>query len=385
MPKNSTQIIANTSLLNFPELTNAKIEKGGGGTYNSQFNVDVIDNNDFVEISVVTPAFNESENLSFFVESVSVELDKVTDSWEVIFVDDGSSDNSLEVLRDLCAKDDRIKVICLARNFGNQAAASAGLKFSRGRAVIVMDSDMQHPPELISKMVQHWRDGYHCVYTIRDYGDETGKLKRYTSSLFSRVMNYFSKLSMPDGLSDFRLLDRKVVDYVNMMEENSRFLRAMIFWLGFKQINIPFTANPRLAGKTKFSLTKLFKLSLDSLTSFSVMPLRWITYTGTFVALCSIFYAGYILFEVMMSGVITPGFPTLIVAILFLGGVQIMSIGIVGEYVGRIYMETKRRPLFVIQEKYGFDHKHNENYSEENDNNNNEYEYDYDGNQIKIA
>jgi glycosyltransferase involved in cell wall biosynthesis len=371
MTKNSTQITTNTLSLNFSKLTDVRREKWGGDTNNSQFNVALIDNNDFVEISVVAPAFNEVENVLIFAETVSAELDKVADSWEIIFVDDGSSDNSLEVLRDLCAKDDRIKLIRFARNFGNQAAASAGLKFSRGNAVIVMDSDMQHPPELIAKMIQLWRDGYHCVYTIRNYGDETGKLKRYTSSLFSKVMNYFSELSMPEGLSDFRLLDRKVVDYINVMSENSRFLRAMIFWLGFKQINIPFTAKPRLAGKTKFSLTKLFKLSLDSLTSFSVTPLRWITYTGTLVASGSIFYAGYILFEVMMSGIITPGFPTLIVAILFLGGVQIMSIGIVGEYVGRIYMETKRRPLFVIQEKYGFDCEHKENHSEKMLNQNN--------------
>jgi dolichol-phosphate mannosyltransferase len=322
---------------------------------NLQFNVTEIDRNDSVEISVVAPAFNEAENICVFAEAVSAELSGITDSWEIIFVDDGSSDNSLEVLHELRSRDVRIKVISFSRNFGNQAAASAGLKFSRGNAVIVMDSDMQHPHELIPDMVRLWREGYHNVYTIRNYGNETGQLKRRTSSLFSKIMNYFSNLSLPEGLSDFRLLDRKIVDYVNAMGESSRFLRAMIFWLGFKQIGIQFTAKPRLAGKTKFSLPKLFKLSLDSLTSFSVSPLRWITYFGLLVAVGSIFYACYVFYEVFTSGVITPGWPTLIVTVLFLGGIQIMSIGVVGEYIGRIYTETKRRPLFVIQEKYGFD------------------------------
>jgi glycosyltransferase involved in cell wall biosynthesis len=314
-----------------------------------------IDKNDSVEISVVAPAFNEAENVSVFTEAVSAELSKMTDSWEIIFVDDGSSDNTLEVLRILHAQDHRINMIRFSRNFGNQAATSAGLKFARGNAVIVMDADLQHPPELIPQMIECWREGYHNVYTTRNYGNETGQLKRLTSSLFSKVINCFSSLSLPKGLSDFRLLDRKVVDCVNAMEENSRFLRAMIFWLGFRQIGIQFTAKPRFSGKTKFSLTKLFKLSLDSLVSFSVLPLRLISSLGLLVALGSILYAGYVLFEVIATGNNTPGWPTLIVAILFLGGAQLISIGIVGEYVGRIYMETKKRPLFVVQEKYGFE------------------------------
>ncbi|MDR2641898.1 MAG: glycosyltransferase family 2 protein [Planctomycetaceae bacterium] len=338
-----------------------------------------IDNADSVEISVVSPALNEAENLSVFAEAVSAELAKITDSWEIIFVDDGSSDNSLEVLRELHYREERIKVLRLSRNFGNQAAASAGLKFSRGDAVIVMDSDMQHPHELIPEMVRLWREGYHNIYTTRNYGAETGQLKRRTSSLFSKVLNYFSNLSLPNGLSDFRLLDRKVVDCINAMEESSRFLRAMIFWLGFKQIGIQFTAKPRFAGKTKFSIDKLVKLSIDSITSFSISPLRMISYFGLFVALCSILYAGYVIYEVFSSGIITPGWPTLIVTVLFLGGVQIMSIGVVGEYIGRIYTETKRRPLFVVQEKIGFDIEIKERESDDFLNNDNI------ANRIKIA
>jgi glycosyltransferase involved in cell wall biosynthesis len=255
--------------------------------------------------------------------------------------------------------------VSFSRNFGNQAAASAGLRFSRGDAVIVMDSDMQHPVELIPEMVRLWREGYHSIYTTRNYGDETGLLKRWTSSLFSRVMRYFSNLPLPDGLSDFRLLDRKVVNYINAMGESSRFLRAMIFWLGFKQVGIKFTANPRLAGQTKFSPVKLIRLSLDSLTSFSILPLRLITYIGVVVACVSILYAGYVFYEALATGILTPGWPTLVIATLFLGGVQLMSLGVVGEYVGRIYMETKQRPLFVVKEKIGFNIE-NKNVEQEN-------------------
>jgi glycosyltransferase involved in cell wall biosynthesis len=282
-------------------------------------------------------------------------LDSVSDSWEIIFVNDGSTDGSLAVLKNLHDKDERVKVVGFSRNFGNQVAVTAGLNFSQGKAVIVMDSDLQHPPELITEMVRLWREGFHSVYTVRDYGNEIGIVKRTTSKIFSKVMNYFSQLSMPEGLSDFRLLDRKVVNSINSMTENSRFLRAMISWLGFRQTGIKYIANPRFAGNTKFSLPKLITLAIDGITSFSIYPIRWITYCGMLVAMMSMIYAGYILCEVFTTGILTPGWPSLIVAILFLGGIQLMSLGVVGEYIGRIYIETKRRPLFIVQEQFGFE------------------------------
>jgi glycosyltransferase involved in cell wall biosynthesis len=242
-----------------------------------------------------------------------------------------------------------------SKNFGNQAALSAGLKFAQGDAVITMDSDLQHPPELIPEMVRHWQNGVHSVFTIRTYSEEVGFVKRSLSSVFAKTMNLLSRTSLQEGTSDYRLLDRKVVDAVNLMEENARFLRAMISWLGFRQIGIPFTTKPRAAGTTKFSLAKLLRLSLDSITSFSVLPLRWITVCGLTIAAMSLCYAVYVLVEVLMTGITTPGWPSLIVAIMFLGGMQLTALGIVGEYVGRIYMEAKRRPLFVVQEEFGFD------------------------------
>jgi dolichol-phosphate mannosyltransferase len=308
-------------------------------------------------LSVVAPVFNEAEGIRAFTDAVAAELNHVTHAWEIVLVDDGSSDNTWEILQTLHAEESRIKIVRFSRNFGNQAAVSAGLKFAQGDAMITMDSDLQHPPELIPEMVQHWQDGFHSVFTIRTYSEDVGFVKRLTSSVFAKMMNLFSNVSLQEGIADYRLLDRKVVDSVNSMEENARFLRAMISWLGFRQIGIPFTTKPRVAGTTKFSFTKLCRLALDSITSFSVLPLRWITACGLAVAAASLCYAAYVLGEVLMTGITSPGWPTLIVAILFLGGMQLTALGIVGEYVGRIYMETKRRPLFVVQEECGFNVK----------------------------
>ncbi|MDR2437884.1 MAG: glycosyltransferase family 2 protein [Planctomycetaceae bacterium] len=314
-----------------------------------------MDDNDFIEISVVAPAFNETENVSIFTESVSAELSKITDSWEIIFVDDGSSDNSLEVLRILHAQDNRIKIIRFSRNFGHQIAISAGLQYAAGNAVIVMDTDLQHPPELIPQMIEYWRKGYHVVYTIRKYNKETGWLKRKSSEWFYSFCNLVSDVKFIDGAADFRLLDRKVVDQFNAMPEQSRFVRGMIRWLGFRETYLKYTANPRRHGVSKYSFKKMLAFAIDGITSFSISPLRWIIYFGFSVAVMSLLYAGYVLFEIIATGNNTPGWPALIIAILFLGGIQLISIGIVGEYIGRIYMETKKRPLFVVQEEYGFD------------------------------
>ena len=306
-------------------------------------------------ISVVAPVFNEAEGICSFVSAVVFELDRLSYAWEIVLVDDGSTDNTWEILQTLHTEDSRIKILRFSRNFGSQAAMTAGLRHTTGQAVIVMDSDLQHPPELIPTMIQHWQNGFHSVFTIRTYSEEVGFFKRLTSSVFAKIMNLLSQTSLQEGTADYRLLDRKVVDSVNLMGENARFLRAMISWLGFRQTGIPFKTQPRIAGTTKFSFAKLFRLSLDGITSFSVLPLRWITACGLVVATMSLFYAVYVLGEVLITGITTPGWPTLVVAILFLGGIQLTALGIVGEYVGRIYMETKRRPLFIVQEKFGFD------------------------------
>ncbi|MDR0610790.1 MAG: glycosyltransferase family 2 protein, partial [Planctomycetaceae bacterium] len=307
--------------------------------------------------------FNESDNVSLFTKAVSAELSKISDLWEIIFVDDGSSDRSPEVLCELRKNDHRIKIIRFSRNFGHQIAISAGLNYASGKAVIVMDADLQHPPELIPQMIECWRNGCHVVYTIRTYNKEVSWFKRKSSELFYSLCNLISDIKFVHGAADFRLLDRKVVDQFNAMPEQSRFVRGMIRWLGFRDACLEYTAKPRLHGISKYSFKKMFAFAADGITSFSVSPLRWIVYLGLSVSFISLLYAGYIFCEVLATGNNTPGWPTLIVAVLFLGGVQLMSIGVVGEYVGRIYMETKRRPLFVVQEQYGFD---SENKSDKN-------------------
>ena len=306
-------------------------------------------------ISVVAPVFNEAEGIRTFVNAVVAELDQLPYAWEIVLVDDGSIDNTWEILQTLHAEDSRVKVLRFSRNFGNQAAVSAGLKFAQGDAVITMDSDLQHPPELIPKLVQHWQNGFQSVFTVRTYADDVSFLRKSVGKVFGKIMRYISQAPSQGGSSDFRLLDRKVVDSVNLMGENARFLRPMISWLGFRQTSFPFKMDPRAAGTTKFSFLKLCRLSLDGITSFSVLPLRWITACGLAVAAMSLCYALYVLGTVWLTGITTPGWTSLIITILFLGGMQLTALGIVGEYVGRIYMETKRRPLFVLQDKAGFD------------------------------
>jgi len=309
-----------------------------------------------VQISVVVPAYHEEDGLDAFYQALSDQLEQIDETWEIVFVNDGSQDQTYEVLKRLHANDSRVKVLSFSRNFGNQIAISAGLKYARGNAIIIMDADLQHPPELLTEMVRLWKEeGYHSVYTVRSYNKKTGYFKRLTSSLFCKILNRISDLDLPEGISDYRLIDRRIVNCLNSMGENSRFLRAMISWLGFRKIGISYTANERQQGQSKFSPTKLLQLSCDAITSFSVRPLRWITYFGLIVACCSLLYTGYVLFETFVFGLTTPGWPTLIIAILFLGGVQLVSLGVIGEYIGRIYTEVKHRPLFVIQEKLGFE------------------------------
>ena len=318
---------------------------------------DIADENghSHAEISVVSPAFNEEACIAAFTETVTRVLDSITPAWEIIFVDDGSRDGTYEKLCELRALDSRVKILRFSRNFGNQIALSAGLEHASGDAVIIMDSDLQHPPEMIPEMVRLWKEEkYHSVYTIRSYGPEIGVFKRFSSRIFNKVLNTLSDLDLPEGISDFRLLDRKIVDYIKDMRESSRFLRALISWLGFRQIGISYTSNPRVAGTSKFSFSRLLKLSIDGITGFSIKPLRWITYFGMLVAFLGVSYACYVIYETFFLGLITPGWPTLIIAVLVMGGLQLISLGVIGEYVGKIYMETKRRPLFAIQEKHGF-------------------------------
>ena len=308
-----------------------------------------------IRVSVVVPAYNEEEGLDTFYKTLSAQLEQIGETWEIVFVNDGSRDETFEVLKRLHENDSRVKILSFSRNFGHQIAISAGMQYACGDAVIAMDADLQHPPELIPQMIAKWKEGFEVVYTIRSYGNEIGWFKRTSSNLFYQTLNALSDTKLEPGVSDFRLLDRAVLDKLNAMPENVRFIRGMISWLGFRQTSIPFTAAPRFAGQSKYSLAKMLRFALEGITSFSTKPLRWITYLGLVIASMSLLYAGYVVFETLAFGLTAPGWPTLMITILFLGGAQLTALGIIGEYVGRIYTEVKQRPLFVIQEKIGFE------------------------------
>ncbi|MCL2710089.1 MAG: glycosyltransferase family 2 protein, partial [Planctomycetaceae bacterium] len=265
-------------------------------------------------ISVVAPVFNEADGIRSFTDAVAAELNRLTDAWEIVLVDDGSSDGTWEILQTLHADEPRIKILRFSRNFGHQLAITAGMQYAKGDAVIVMDADLQHPPALIPQMVAKWKEGFGVVYTVRSYGNEIGWFKRTSSNLFYRTLNVLSDTKLEPGASDFRLLDRTVLDQFNAMPENVRFIRGMIRWLGFRQTSIPFTAAPRFAGQSKFSLAKMVRFALEGITSFSVLPLRWITACGLIVAAMSICYAAYVLGEVFLIGNTAPGWASLIVA-----------------------------------------------------------------------
>ena len=273
----------------------------------------------------------------------------------MIFVNDGSSDNSLAVLKRLRLRDERVKVVALSRNFGHQCCITAGIDHASGDAVIVMDADLQHPPELIPEMVARWLEGYQVVYTVREDAADTGLFKRWTSSAFYRCINAVSEVPIIPNAADFRLMDRTVVNCLTSMPERSRFLRGMISWVGFRQIGLRYVANPRHAGKSKYSIRKMISLAVQGITSFSSVPLRLSAYIGFATAISVIPYALWGVYAKFFTDQVVHGWASLEVSVLFLGGVQLMSLGVIGEYVGRIYTEVKGRPIYVADELIGFE------------------------------
>lgn len=307
-----------------------------------------------IDLSVVVPAYNEQETLGEFYRVLSAELDRLALRWELIVVNDGSRDRTESLVRELCARDPRVKGVLFSRNFGHQLAITAGMSHAVGRVVVTMDADLQHPPSMIPEMLRLWREGNQVVYTVRTYGKEIGRFKRWSSDVFYRVINKLSDIELIPGAADFRLLDRSVVDYLNAMPENARFVRGMVAWLGFRQVGIPYQAAPRFAGQSKFSLVKMLGLAIEGITSFSVKPLRWSMYLGFFFALSVIPYTVYAIYQHFFTNQTVPGWSSLIVAISFLGAVQLIFLGVIGEYIGRIYSEVKHRPLYTVQERLGF-------------------------------
>lgn len=308
-------------------------------------------------ISLVIPIYNEQGILEILYERIKVASADWNQDYEVIFIDDGSSDYSLEIIQKLNQKDDRVKAISFSRNFGHQTAVSAGLKYSTGEIIVVMDGDLQDPPEQIINFLEQWQQGYQVVYAIRKKRKEAWykKLAYYS---FYRLLNWMSSVKIPLDSGDFCLLDRTIVDHLNSLPERNRFVRGLRAWIGYKQIGIPYERNARLAGEAKYTFRKLIRLAFDGLINFSYRPLQVFTSLGIIVSLLSFLVAIYYLFAWIFDPTVReqlPGYTSIIIAILFLGGVQLISIGILGEYIGRIFDEVKARPLFIISQKIGID------------------------------
>jgi glycosyltransferase involved in cell wall biosynthesis len=295
---------------------------------------------------------DEEDNARVLYERVAAALEPYT--WELVVVDDGSRDNTAKVLSELAAADDRVKVIYLSRNFGHQPAITAGLEHARGDAVVMIDADLQDPPELIVDMISRWRDGADVVYAVRESREGETRMKLLTAHVFYRLMSRMAQLELPVDSGDFRLMDRRALEALLAMPERARFLRGMTVWIGFTQTAVPYRREARAAGRTKFNLTKMIRFSFDAIASFSYFPLQLATLIG-FAISAFAFIAIPLTVLARYADIFVPGISTTLIVILLLGGMQLMTLGIIGEYVGRIYDEVKRRPLYVVRETTNID------------------------------
>ena len=308
-------------------------------------------------LSVVVPVKNEEQGILPFVERVGAILEGIaaSEGWEILFIDDGSSDATLAAIVAAHQRDARVRAISLSRNFGKEAALSAGIDHARGNAVIPMDVDMQDPLEVLPEMVAKWRDGVEMVFGVRRCRNSDGWAKRITAGLYYRAHNWVSSDKIPENAGDFRLMDRKVVDVIRAMPERNRFMKGLFAWAGFKQAAVEYDRAERETGTTKFNYWKLWTLALDGITSASTVPLRIWSYVGALIAVFALGYASFIAFDTLVFGNSVPGYASIMVSVLFLGGVQLISLGVLGEYVGRILTETKQRPLYVVRDTVGIE------------------------------
>lgn len=307
-------------------------------------------------LSVIVPTLNEERSIPPLVERLQPVLDSLDLDWEVVFVDDGSTDGTLALLRALNARDPRFKAVSLSRNFGKEVATAAGLAYVTGDAAVLMDADLQHPPELIRDFVRHWQEGANIVYGKRLDRRADSLLHRLSARLFYAAFEKLSGTELPEGAGDFRLLDRKAVDAMNRMRERVRFNKGLYAWVGFRSVGVPFTVPPRAGGDgSRWRLRKLLHFALDGLASFSTIPLRVWSYLGLVISLFAFCYAMVILVKTLLFGADVPGFPSLIISVMFFAGVQLISLGVLGEYLGRMYEEVKGRPLFLVAEELGIE------------------------------
>lgn len=305
-------------------------------------------------LSIIIPCFNEEDVIDETIKRLQVFCSRVDLNTELIFVDDGSYDYTREIIKRYIVEDSRIKLVSLARNFGHQIAVTAGIDAANGDAVVLIDADLQDPPEVIHQMIAKWREGYDVVYGTRTERLDESRFKLLTAKGFYRILNRLSDIPIPLDTGDFRLMSRNIVDTLKAMPERDRFIRGMVSWVGFKQTSLPYKRAKRFAGRSKYPLSKMLSFAIDGILSFSTRPLEVSITIGIFCAVLALIGILYSLFLRLFTSIWVEGWTALMIAILFIGGVQLISVGILGQYVGRIYKEIKNRPLYVVQEYVGF-------------------------------
>lgn len=306
-------------------------------------------------ISIIVPMYNEEEVIDIFFEKIEAVLNTLDEDFEIICIDDGSTDGTFEKLEHHSKRNSAIKIIEFSRNFGKENAMTAGLDYCKGDAAIPIDTDLQDPPEKIKEFVEKWRQGYEVVYGTRVSRDTDRLMKRSTASMFYEIYNKLSEATIPENAGDFRLIDRSVINAIKALPEKNRFMKGIFAWVGFSQTSVPYVRQSRAAGTTKWNYWKLWNYALDGITGFSTVPLRLWSYIGATVALFAFIYALFLIVRTLVYGVDLPGYASLMVVVLMLGGIQLLTLGIMGEYIGRLYKEVKNRPNYIVRRTKGLD------------------------------
>lgn len=305
-------------------------------------------------LSIVVPILNEARTIDVLAARLTSVLEGLGNPFEVIIVDDGSTDGTLAVLKAINQKDSRFKAISFSRNFGKEIAVAAGLARATGEAAVIMDGDLQHPPETIRRFVELWDQGYDIVYGQRTDRSQNTVFEKLSARVFYRAFRFLSGTELPDGAGDFRLLDRRVVNIFNQLDERARFNKGLFAWVGFRSIGVPFEVAARAHGSSRWQFRRLLRFAVDGIASFTTVPLKVWSYVGVMVSLVALIYAVFFLVKTLIWGIDVPGFPSLLISVLLLGGIQLISLGVIGEYLGRVYEEVKGRPLYIVSEQIGF-------------------------------
>ena len=315
--------------------------------------MDVLPDQEAVEISIVVPLYCEESNVDYLFKRLETTLNRLGCTYEIVCVDDGSHDETVQALHHHHARNPRIKIVALARNFGKELALTAGIDYACGAAVVPIDADLQDPPELIVDLVAKWKEGYDVVYAKRRSRQGETWLKKATANSFYRIMERMSKVPIPRDTGDFRLLDRRVVEVLKRLPERTRFMKGLFAWVGYRQAAVMYDREPRYSGATKWNYWRLWNFAIDGIVSFSVVPLKIWSYVGILFAGLSFFYGAFLLLRTLIFGIDVPGYASLMVAVLFIGGVQMVILGVLGEYLGRVYEEVKGRPLYLVRDTCG--------------------------------